>query len=538
MQVQPGRGAAGPSPATGEPRPAQGPAPVQGPSGPSPTRSQDTSTATAQAIGSFTEALSDDLPFPVAPTIEGLAEALSAVLRAEHDRNDDNDDWIDEVWARGADLNNAITASYVQSAGDMRALIPGVETPVWMDFGKFASREAGSSYTMIQGVTQFLTNMASPLFWAEAMASPMQMFGDVRKLVENMFEGASLAPGMKDQAVALIGAVMDQRGGLAGLAANPIGFIKGMIDTLNGLGRTLLEGNMRIQANFGPAMAAFTSAEAAGQDGVEAARKVLAEMEPHGDPTGLFAAGLTKYQQASHKAKEAAAAPTPEAREALLAEANALVAEGNVLLAAHEQNLVRDLFESEPAHSVVGRITPTMAVHDAAYPDGYELLPGGGNWADYAARMGLEPATAAEFEGNGKGPVIQVKNPKTGQVEYWRIKQPVEGGTIPGYFAAAGTGAAGAANIAAVPDPVEMHNIKDYPSILEMGRAIGRAFVDGVEAVGDAAEKVGEAVGDVAEKVGDVAENVGDAVGDAAKKVGDVAGNVGKAIGGFFGFGR
>jgi hypothetical protein len=265
-------------------------------------------------------------------------------------------------------------------------------------------------------------------------------------------------------------------------------------------------------------MAAFTAAEAAGQDGVAAAGKVLAEMDPHGDPTGLFAAGLAKYQQASQKAKAAQAAPTEAERQALLAEANALVAEGNVLLAAHEQNLVRDLYEKEPAHAVVHALTPTMRVHDEAHPDGYELLPGSdANWADYAARMGLAPATAADYVENGhENGVIEVKNPVNGQTEYWRIIQPPKPGTIPGYFADIGAGGKAASIIAATPPAVEMHNVKAYPSMLDLlkdiGGAVADAFEETKEAIGDAAEAVGDAVGDAAEAVGDAIGGVASAL--------------------------
>lgn len=482
---------------------------------------RDSRQAASQALEDVAEVIYPALPFDADPSAPDLARLGEAIIEARHDDDPSNDGIWQRAWANGADLNHAVSQGYARSADELRAVLgPGVTTPVWMDFGKFASHEAGATYVMMQAAVQVLENLQK---------NPLALVTDAWNLAANVANSVTGSPGMRQQVQALLTHVFKEQGGLANLAGlaamtaipgvGPVlaaqrvkDFLGETSDTVRNLGQTLLEGNLMIQANFGPAMEAFTQAEAAGQDGVAAAEAWLAGMKPPGDPTGLFAAGLKKYQDAADLSRLAESKASPE-REELLARANALVQDGNRLLAAHEQNLVRPLYEQDKVHALMQEMTPHLSVRDPNHPGNaaYELLPGGGNWADYATRMGLEKlpdgrAFVANGHANG---IIEVLGPDGKTKEYYRfLPQPPEG-TIPHYF---GTAVGGEAARKVIEGEIQKHEVENIAvasnpvtTVVEAAGAVKDQVVDTVD---DAVGAVAETVGDVKDAAVNVAQGL------------------------------
>lgn len=189
--------------------------------------------------------------------------------------------------------------------------------------------------------------------------------------------------------------------------------------------RGLVTANAGIHNNFGPAFDAFLDAEAKGQDGVAAVRGLVASGRIS-DPSGLVVGAMGLYRQA-HGSQD------PEARKALVRQANLLVA------LQEQYHVGQPIFEEGRFSELTAAVTPQLKMAD---PLGTTpLLPHGGNWASFTDRMGMVelPATAgaARFRGN-EAPGAQVFRlvAPQGQPRYFQLNPDPKAreGTIPAYF--------------------------------------------------------------------------------------------------------
>jgi hypothetical protein len=158
----------------------------------------------------------------------------------------------------------------------------------------------------------------------------------------------------------------------------------------------LVEANTDIFSRVALAFHTFLAAEAEGGDGPEA---ITALVRDHrlDDPMGLLARAFDRYRAAARLGLLATAAP-PGDRAMLHAARRTLVADANWQIAIQEQALIQraTIFD----HPVVQGIFGSMARGgmrlsferrgQGASVDAFTLLPEGGNWADYATRMGFE----------------------------------------------------------------------------------------------------------------------------------------------------
>ncbi|MFY0579186.1 hypothetical protein ACN28S_37340 [Cystobacter fuscus] len=92
-----------------------------------------------------------------------------------------------------------------------------------------------------------------------------------------------------------------------------------------------------------------------------------------------------------------------------------LVLEGNLLIALQEQALVLQrpsIFAHPVLHALLGAVRPghlrmtTTARPGGRGHDGFSMLPEGGNWADFEARMGVRDVTHAPDRPASAYPII------------------------------------------------------------------------------------------------------------------------------------
>jgi hypothetical protein len=142
-------------------------------------------------------------------------------------------------------------------------------------------------------------------------------------------------------------------------------------------------GNTGVYGDIAPAYDVFLKAEAAGADGVAALRAAGWGQGPK-DPQGLLLEAFALYQRAARER----ASLSPEARKALVQRATLAI--GN-----HEQMVVLQgprVFGDPEVARLLSSLSALLTVTDARGTQ--RLLPHGGNWADFATRMGYDDVPA------------------------------------------------------------------------------------------------------------------------------------------------
>ena len=179
---------------------------------------------------------------------------------------------------------------------------------------------------------------------------------------------------------------------------------------------------------------------------------------------GVLTKGFGQFQEARELGMQAQSETDPAKKEALLQKREELVRSANLHIATHEQNLLEKphLFGHPDVKNSFDSIAGTMNIKD---PNGtFNLLPNGGNWADYKTRMGYKEVPQA---GNG---TIDVRNPD-GTSTHYQV-DPSAKGTISDYFNSRASGPAAAAMSANAPDPLFL------PPTSSSGRGMDRLGTD------------------------------------------------------------
>jgi hypothetical protein len=326
----------------------------------------------------------------------------------------------------GAEANETITGTYHALDQAMSRYLGTPTVPNWMTFGKYASRQAGEQIVRLEEMLKIAKRLQP-----DAMVDTLQDFAKHPEM-------------LGEQGLALLK-----------LSDGPLD----MLRNAQLIRDALVIGNTGVYVDIAPAYDLFLRTEAAGGDGVAALKAGGWGKAPR-DPQGLILPAFALYQRAAREKK----ALTPEAREALVHRAN-------MLIVSHEQMVVVQgprVFGDPRVARLMGSLTSQMTVTDVRGSEA--LLPNGGNWADFATRMGYADAPA------GTPGAIRVTD-AAGRVHHY-VPNPDPArrvGTIGSYFEGALGEADAKAMIGAAPAPLP----PAYGDGSDLGRA-GRRWFTGI----------------------------------------------------------
>lgn len=298
----------------------------------------------------------------------------------------------------GAQANERINSDYDHLNRQMQAYQSGhpkgPKLPVvsdWAAFGKYASREAGEQIRNLEDLIRGAQgNPGSLADVARNMATP-----------ENLQQGVLMAT--------------SQAGGVKTPA------------TLLRLREAMVEGNTLIHKHVAPAYEAFLQGESEGGGG-GLRRLQEAGYKPGSakDPQGFVYSAFSAYREAHDLGLQAQSESDPEKRQALLKARQEKMESGNLKLGLQEQMEVLQkpsIFGDPELQQALGAVTSTMTLTDANGT--HSLLRAGGNWTDFATRMGLvevTPGAPGSFpvrDHQGKTTHYQVDPGKTGSISHY-----------------------------------------------------------------------------------------------------------------------
>lgn len=260
---------------------------------------------------------------------------------------------------RGAEANRSINEAYAQLDGHMTRYLGEPLVPNWMSFGKYASREAGGQLLRLEEALDAFQG------------------GQLDGLIDSL-QNAAKHPFVSTE---------DSFKLLLASHINPLHAIKAARVLHDGL----VHGNVGVYADIAPAYEAFLKGEAQGGLGLEAL-KAAGYGQGERDPQGFLMEAFRCYRQAKHTSTA-----SPEGA----AQRRALIERGTLLMGVHEQMVVLQgpkVFGHPEMAKVLGRMGKgAERLHEPSAPGGVRtLLPHGGNWADYATRMGFEAVPSGQ----------------------------------------------------------------------------------------------------------------------------------------------
>lgn len=297
----------------------------------------------------------------------------------------------------GVEANQQIVEAYSHFDAAFSDYLGNPPVANWTTFGKYAAREAGNAISQAERTHDALQELdlsaGASVTW-DLLRNPTELGPFGMRLLGEAISGGVEDAWAEGGALSYIPTVL--------AASVAVESVRNLAKDATTLRNGLVGANIDIYTNFAPAFESFLSAESAGQDGVAAVRRETAAGRLD-DPDGLLADALSCYQQARRLGQQAEAAPAQ--REALLAQREALVGRANMLIGIHEQyHIAGEAFADPEFARLVGAVSPEMGLTDANGRTQLLANQEGGNWADFATRMGFIelPAElgAAAFGGN------------------------------------------------------------------------------------------------------------------------------------------
>lgn len=282
----------------------------------------------------------------------------------------------------------------------------------WLTFGKYAAREVGSWIRALEGLLQLLHP-------ASGLGLPPRRLWQACVLAERL-RGDRLLETLASALLGLLGA--------ASGACRP----RRLLHLLPELWQVtwvvrsgLVGGNVDLYHRLGLAFDHFLRAESAGCNGLEALRELTARGVLE-DPLGYLVAGFACYRQARQVSLlERLPGCSRSQRQRWEECRRSLVFQANLLIAIQEQSLVLQrpsLFGHPTIRTLLGAVRPgrlwlTLAAPSCRGLLHFPLLPEGGNWADFEARMGFVDVTHTA-RGPEEGFPVLLHHP-AGQVRYY-----------------------------------------------------------------------------------------------------------------------
>lgn len=303
----------------------------------------------------------------------------------------------------GTQANEKITAGYAAMDQKFAQYVGnGVEPPLanWLAFGKYASNEAGQQIRLLEKVLN--TVGAGP-------GSGTQPVGlaDLKQGLEEAFgpRGLPMLTTLAKQfaeSKGIVGTALSLTSPLLGGAEFAHFATSKLVDMRN----TLVKGNTGIYGDIFPAYEAFLAAENAGGDGVAELKRLGFDKGPNHFVIDAF----KEYQKAKGIEGEMVAIdaklqglPPGAERDALSKQRDALAAErqeamfkGNTLVGFKEQMDVLEknqIFENNAGFQELITAMGGKMELNLANGEKFPLLPQGGDWTDFATRMGLTEYT-------------------------------------------------------------------------------------------------------------------------------------------------
>ena len=276
----------------------------------------------------------------------------------------------------GAQANARITEAYHALDQAVSDYLGEPAVANWLTFGKYASREAGvqiadleSALGAVEMEPAAFKRLAGGL---DDLARAKQSAKAVKAVFQSFQDRLDRTEGGKSFSKQL---------------AFPV-YLTGQ---LNKLKTSLVNGNVGVYGHIAPAFDAFLKAEAAGKDGAAALRKAGFGRAPL-DPQGFVLQAFEQYRKA-RQLRELAAHPhrSSEERLELLALRQNAIGRATLLMVATEQwPIVQgpDVFGDPDIARLTEAMEGTMTIVDALGE--HRLLPDGGNWTDFATRMGFK----------------------------------------------------------------------------------------------------------------------------------------------------
>lgn len=335
----------------------------------------------------------------------------------------------------GAEANAQINDTYSKLEDHLQDYLGDPPVSNWLTFGKYASREAGTQIrnieTVMESLDVFKTFDGDPRNDADAVVRMIQVL-ETDGMIEQGIRMAAKRAGIpiavdskpKDLVIELARYIAEQ-GTTKGAQ-----LVYEMLDTMDVMHKGLVKGNTGIYGSIAPAHDVFLRAESQDLDGIQALRDAGYGSPPE-DPQGWVLKAFENYEQARSLQIEASMESTPsDERARMLQERSDLIAEANLFLGIQEQMFIlqdHEIFNHPIMQEMLGSLEGTMSLGTAAGK--FELLTHGGNWTDFATRMGLQEVPASQA---GKKGILAIRNPD-GQDHYYRLRnesEPQYKGTI------------------------------------------------------------------------------------------------------------
>lgn len=316
----------------------------------------------------------------------------------------------------GVQANNIVTAHYAHLDTAFTRYLGTPDCTNWMSFGKYASREAGGQIHDLEVALRSLHTLKTfdlkPGNDISALKELLAL-GSSNQIVKQALAMAAAATGVRISD----GMTLDELRQL--LTQCPLDTFREMRSLVQSMRNGLVAGNTGVYEEIGKVYEIFLQAESAGRDGVAAIKAAGYGTLP---PDGYLVAAFEAYQKARELGILASRTPSPAQREQLLAERSQLIARANLEIGIQEQMFIlqrRQVFGDPQVVKLTAESAPAMYL---PLPDQrLKLIPHGGNWSDFATRMGFREVPA------GSPGAMPIRHLNDGQIHHYALAQQREG---------------------------------------------------------------------------------------------------------------
>lgn len=266
----------------------------------------------------------------------------------------------------GSAANRIVTDTYTKLDAGMSAYLGEPAAANWMSFGKYASREAGGQILRMEEMLKVIYR------------------ADVDSAVDGLQDLVKQPELLGEQGLLLMKISKN----------NPVELVR----NTKRMHDALVFGNTGVFADVAPAYDTFLRAVNNGSDGVAALQAAGYGKAPK-DAQGFLLEAFSCYQQAKQLGDKARTA-TGDLAQQLASRRLDLINRANLLIGIHEQMVViqgPQVFGDPAVGKLLETLSSEMYMTDANGT--HKLLPNGGNWADFATRMGFSEVPAGVVPG-------------------------------------------------------------------------------------------------------------------------------------------
>lgn len=298
----------------------------------------------------------------------------------------------------GGEANATVVATYQALDAQLDTYLCAPPYASWLTFAKYSARQVGSWIRGLEG-TWSLIHALRP-----GRSSLPEKLRAGRRLARLMLEGslASTAVrtvlGAAGRAVRALGERRAPKSGaksswLGMLAAAPRRFLA-MLRAVRG---ALVEGNTELYGRIARAFNMFLGAESRGESGLGALEAAVRSGSIE-DSFGYLRRGFSQYRLARMIGLALSAPCTSDGiRASLEALRRKLIFNANLMIAVQEQALILQkstVFGNPIVYELLADVGPgelslPLAAARGRQAENFTMLPEGGNWADFATRMGF-----------------------------------------------------------------------------------------------------------------------------------------------------